>query len=86
MDFVFLHRLAQKDPALARAFEIAIYTGFYYLLWVVVSGQIWSAQTFFVLICTPLSAYMGKKLRDIETKYKQEYLETINAKDSTSNS
>ena len=86
MDFMFLARLAVKYPAEARAIEIGIYGAFYYLLGVAVSGQIWSAQTFFMLLCTPLSAYIGKKYRDMDRQIKQQYQDYLRSLENTTSS
>ncbi len=60
-----LSRLAQTDPALARAGEIGIYALTAYLLAVILGTEVFSGQLALAAFLTPLLAYIGKKQREV---------------------
>ena len=66
MNITFIKNLARNNPALARALEVGLYTVFGYVLGAIIAGDPLSWHAILVSLITPLSAYVGKKRRDLE--------------------
>ncbi len=49
-----------------RAVEIGLLAGISYIMWVIMTGNIYSFQALTVAIITPLWAAVNKKFRDIQ--------------------
>ncbi len=63
-----LARIAQTDPALARAGEIGLYALIAYLLAVLLGQEVFSSQLALAAFLTPLLAYIGKQQRQLNPR------------------